>query len=43
MKVRVQRSASLGREFVVATAIYWGRYIGNVMAESMEVVRQTDS
>jgi LmbE family N-acetylglucosaminyl deacetylase len=39
---QVSRSANLGSDFVVATAVYWGRYIGNVMAEPMEVVRQTD-
>jgi len=40
---QVTRSTNLRREFMVATALYWGRYIGNVLAEPMEVIRQLDS
>jgi LmbE family N-acetylglucosaminyl deacetylase len=40
---QVTRSTNLRREFMVATALYWGRYIGHTMAEPMEVVRQLDS
>jgi LmbE family N-acetylglucosaminyl deacetylase len=38
---QVARSTNLGREYMVATAVYWGRFVGHIMAEPMEVVRQT--
>lgn len=39
---QVRRSASLQLDFVVATALYWGRYLGHTMVEPMEVIHQLD-
>ncbi len=39
---QVTRSASLQLDFIVATAMYWGRYMGHSMVEPMEVVHQLD-
>jgi LmbE family N-acetylglucosaminyl deacetylase len=36
------RSASLQADFVVATALYWGRHLGHTMVEPMEVIKQLD-
>lgn len=40
---QVSRSPLLQDDVVVATAVYWGRYAGHVMAEPMSVIRQSDS
>jgi LmbE family N-acetylglucosaminyl deacetylase len=39
-KSQVARSASLSDDVIVATARYWGRYAGYVMAEPIRIVRQ---
>ena len=40
---QVDRMASLQDDVIVATARYWGRYAGHVLAEPMRIVRQRDS
>jgi len=35
--------ASLQDDVIVATARYWGRYAGHMLAEPMRIVRQRDS
>lgn len=40
---QVSRSPLLQDDIIVATARYWGRYAGHVLAEPMNVVRQRDS
>ncbi len=39
----VDRMASLQDDVIVATARYWGRYAGHMLAEAMRIVRQHDS
>ena len=39
-KSQITRCASLSDEVIVATARYWGRYAGYVMAEPIRIVRQ---
>jgi LmbE family N-acetylglucosaminyl deacetylase len=41
-KSQVDRSAMLQDDVILATARYWGRYAGHVMAEPMRIVRQRD-
>ena len=41
-KSQVSRSAMLQDDVILATARYWGRYAGHVMAEPMRIVRQRD-
>jgi LmbE family N-acetylglucosaminyl deacetylase len=41
-KSQVERSAMLQDDVILATARYWGRYAGHVMAEPMRIVRQRD-
>jgi ATP-dependent exoDNAse (exonuclease V) alpha subunit len=41
--LEVDRMASLQDDVIVATARYWGRYAGHMLAESMRIVRQRDS
>ncbi len=40
---QVNRSPLLQDDVILATARYWGRYAGHVLAEPMTVVRQRDS
>ena len=40
---QVDRMASLQDDVIVATARYWGRYAGHMLAEPMRIVRQRDS
>lgn len=40
---QVSRSPLLQDDIIIATARYWGRYAGHVLAEPMNVVRQRDS
>jgi len=40
---QVVRMASLQDDVIVATARYWGRYAGHVLAEPVRIVRQRDS
>jgi LmbE family N-acetylglucosaminyl deacetylase len=40
---QVDRMVSLQDDVIVATARYWGRYAGHVLAEPMRIVRQRDS
>ena len=42
-KSQVDRMASLQDDVIVATARYWGRYAGHMLAEPMRIVRQRDS
>lgn len=37
---QTRKRANIERELIVATARYWGRYAGHVLAEPMAVVRQ---
>jgi len=39
---QLTRSGSLRADFVVATALYWGRHLGHTMAEPMEIIHQLD-
>lgn len=39
-KSQVDRSASLSDDVIVATARYWGRFAGYVMAEPIKIIRQ---
>lgn len=41
-KSQVHRSAMLQDDVILATARYWGRYAGHIMAEPMRIVRQRD-
>ena len=41
-KSQVNRSAMLQDDVILATARYWGRYAGHIMAEPMRIVRQRD-
>jgi AAA domain len=41
--LEVDRMASLQDDVIVATARYWGRYAGHMLAESMRIVRQRDN
>ena len=41
--LEVDRMAFLQDDVIVATARYWGRYAGHMLAESMRIVRQRDS
>ena len=37
---QITRSASLQKDRIVATALYWGRHLGHTMVEPMEVIHQ---
>jgi LmbE family N-acetylglucosaminyl deacetylase len=41
-KSQIERSTMLQDDVILATARYWGRYAGHVMAEPMRIVRQRD-
>jgi LmbE family N-acetylglucosaminyl deacetylase len=41
-KSQVSRSAMLQDDVILATARYWGRYAGHVLAEPMRIIRQRD-
>jgi LmbE family N-acetylglucosaminyl deacetylase len=41
-KSQVDRSAMLQDDVILATARYWGRYAGHVLAEPMRIIRQRD-
>ena len=41
-RARSTRSAMLQDDVILATARYWGRYAGHVLAEPMRIVRQRD-
>jgi LmbE family N-acetylglucosaminyl deacetylase len=42
-KSQVERMDALQHDVILATARYWGRYAGYVLAEPMRIIRQRDS
>jgi len=42
-KSQVERMDALKDDFILATARYWGRFAGYVLAEPMRIIRQRDS